>query len=218
MRTGRDPANAEKAELIEQVLQRLLERDLVSASSNLRQNWPSSANPERLSRGAFSFGRQLDVFQRDRVYCRYCQNKTIFLGSLGLITRLIPEVFPCHPNWKFTDTHPAYLILSATLDHVVPVARGGTDDPSNIATACWRCNSIKGAWLLDEIRWTLNDAPPEPWDGLVGLFVRCMESNSVDDKGLRSYRKIPTNHSNTRMLAGTPKIQRISPFPIVFLS
>lgn len=30
------------------------------------------------------------------------------------------------------------------IDHVVPVTRGGSDDPSNLATACWLCNLQKG--------------------------------------------------------------------------
>lgn len=29
------------------------------------------------------------------------------------------------------------------IDHVVPVAEGGSDDPMNLVTACWQCNSGK---------------------------------------------------------------------------
>lgn len=32
----------------------------------------------------------------------------------------------------------------ATLDHVVPLARGGTDDPGNLVVACGPCNRLKG--------------------------------------------------------------------------
>lgn len=32
----------------------------------------------------------------------------------------------------------------ATIDHVVPLSRGGTDEPENVATAHWRCNRDKG--------------------------------------------------------------------------
>jgi 5-methylcytosine-specific restriction protein A len=33
--------------------------------------------------------------------------------------------------------------LATTTDHVIPKARGGTDDPSNLAAACRSCNSAK---------------------------------------------------------------------------
>ncbi|WP_411280078.1 HNH endonuclease [Gemmatimonas sp.] len=32
---------------------------------------------------------------------------------------------------------------SATLDHVVPLARGGAHDPGNLVTACGPCNRLK---------------------------------------------------------------------------
>lgn len=37
------------------------------------------------------------------------------------------------------------------LEHIVPVADGGSDDEMNLATACWDCNSGKGAVPLLEI-------------------------------------------------------------------
>lgn len=36
------------------------------------------------------------------------------------------------------------------IDHVHPVIRGGTDDPSNLAVACAPCNRSKGAKLVAE--------------------------------------------------------------------
>lgn len=38
-----------------------------------------------------------------------------------------------------------------TLDHVRPVARGGTHDPSNLVAACYPCNLSKGARLPSEV-------------------------------------------------------------------
>jgi hypothetical protein len=38
------------------------------------------------------------------------------------------------------------------IDHVQPVARGGTDDPSNLVVACAFCNMSKGPKSLEEWR------------------------------------------------------------------
>lgn len=39
---------------------------------------------------------------------------------------------------------------NATLDHVYPLARGGTHAPGNLVTACERCNRLKGDMLPHE--------------------------------------------------------------------
>ena len=38
---------------------------------------------------------------------------------------------------------------SLTIDHVTPVALGGSDDPSNLVACCRDCNSGKGARRLE---------------------------------------------------------------------
>ena len=53
---------------------------------------------------------------------------------------------------------------SATLDHVVPVAHGGTDTPGNLVTACGPCNRMKGDMLPYEF------FARHPWAG--ANFVR----------------------------------------------
>jgi hypothetical protein len=37
------------------------------------------------------------------------------------------------------------------IDHIVPVADGGSNDPMNLVTACWECNSGKSAIPLTEV-------------------------------------------------------------------
>lgn len=37
-------------------------------------------------------------------------------------------------------------------DHIIPVSRGGSHDPSNLATACFTCNRSKRDKLLEEWR------------------------------------------------------------------
>lgn len=49
-----------------------------------------------------------------------------------------------------------YSLSALQMDHVVPVARGGSDGPDNFQLLCGRCNRLKGAGthreLLDELR------------------------------------------------------------------
>lgn len=37
------------------------------------------------------------------------------------------------------------------IDHIVPVVEGGTDDPMNLATSCWACNSGKSCIPLNQV-------------------------------------------------------------------
>lgn len=39
---------------------------------------------------------------------------------------------------------------TATLDHIIPVSRGGTNDAENLASACLVCNSIKSGRTIEE--------------------------------------------------------------------
>lgn len=39
--------------------------------------------------------------------------------------------------------------VELVIDHITPVARGGTNDPDNLVTACWDCNSGKTDEPLD---------------------------------------------------------------------
>jgi 5-methylcytosine-specific restriction endonuclease McrA len=41
---------------------------------------------------------------------------------------------------------------ATTADHVVPKARGGTDDMSNLVAACRSCNGRKGVRISDQAR------------------------------------------------------------------
>ena len=49
----------------------------------------------------------------------------------------------------------AELFELLTRDHVVPVSRGGCDEPSNVVPACNACNLAKGAMTEPEYRATI---------------------------------------------------------------
>lgn len=49
-----------------------------------------------------------------------------------------------------------------TLDHVIPISRGGKDTWSNVVSACKRCNHKKGNHLCEEIGMLLLNPPKKP--------------------------------------------------------
>ncbi|KAK3013290.1 hypothetical protein RJ639_008198 [Escallonia herrerae] len=51
-----------------------------------------------------------------------------------------------------------------TIDHVLPIARGGEWTWENLVTACSNCNSRKGQKTLEEARMKLNKVPKAPKD------------------------------------------------------
>jgi 5-methylcytosine-specific restriction endonuclease McrA len=61
---------------------------------------------------------RLQIFKRDRLICHICGKKTD------------PRKSAPHPK-------------APTIDHVIPLARGGTHEPSNVRLACRSCNCGK---------------------------------------------------------------------------
>ncbi|MEJ7809866.1 MAG: HNH endonuclease [Gemmatimonadaceae bacterium] len=74
------------------------------------------------------------LFARDQYRCQYC-------GRAG------------------ADLRPRE---SLTRDHLVPLSRGGTNDWTNVVTACSSCNARKGNRLPEEIGMYPMHAPVEP--------------------------------------------------------
>ncbi|MDQ2929376.1 MAG: HNH endonuclease [Gemmatimonadota bacterium] len=74
------------------------------------------------------------LFARDRYRCQYC-------GRLGA-------------ELKQRET--------LTRDHLVPLSRGGTNDWTNVVTACSPCNTRKANHLPDEINMHPLHRPLEP--------------------------------------------------------
>lgn len=120
----------------------------------------------------------LRLFVRDGFVDRYSGNRLVFPGVLRILALRLPVEFPYHPNWKMSATHLAFWELSPTVDHVVPVARGGADVESNWITTSMLRNSAKANWTLEELGWSL--LPPgdvRVWDGLLNWFVNYVARN-----------------------------------------
>lgn len=141
-----------------------------AASSTLRSEYPFAPVPP----GTRDYGplESTRIFIRDGFIDRYGGERLVFPPVLRVISMALPSDFPYHPNWKTDVTHRAYWELSATVDHLVPVARGGSDDEANLVTTSMAHNSAKLSWTLDQLGWRLH--PPGDfavWDGLIRWFV-----------------------------------------------
>ncbi|HEU0229344.1 MAG TPA: hypothetical protein VFR20_02120 [Burkholderiaceae bacterium] len=162
--------------VIKATCQYVAENDLAKARDTIVSRYPFApkANVGR------SYGPEFmtKVFLRDGFIDRYKGTNLIFPPVLRLLSHYLPDDFPYHRNWKVDATHPAYWELLPTIDHVVPVARGGQDAEPNCVSCSMLTNSIKSAWTLDELGWQLQPAgDADRWDGMMGWFIKQVEQH-----------------------------------------
>lgn len=121
------------------------------------------------------------IFVRDGFIDRYSGARLVHPAALRVLSRRLPFEFPFHPNWKMTHTHPAYWELSPTIDHIVPVARGGADLDDNRVTTSMLRNTAKSNWTLDELGWQLLPSGDfSQWDGLTRWLISYIEEHRVE--------------------------------------
>jgi hypothetical protein len=151
--------------------------------------------PQPPARRAYGPLEATQVFVRDGFLDRYSGTRLLFPPVLRLISQLLPQDFPFHPNWKTDRTHPAYWELSATIDHVQPVTRGGEDVFSNWVTTSMARNSAKANSTLEEIGWTLfPPGKPAHWDGMLRWFLELSTAHPrlVLSPTMRQWRRAAT--------------------------
>ena len=73
------------------------------------------------------------IYERDGYRCQLCSKRCFKVAKYSKVDGRI------HPR-------------SPTIDHVIAMACGGNHEPSNLQTACFECNSRKGARSLGQLR------------------------------------------------------------------
>jgi 5-methylcytosine-specific restriction endonuclease McrA len=64
----------------------------------------------------------------------------------GYVCQLCGDPVQMDAGWPaVTDRRRSVNLLYPVLDHVLPIALGGSDGPANLQLAHWGCNSRKGA-------------------------------------------------------------------------
>lgn len=159
-----------KAEVLANVCAELSTSGVDAAAETLRANYPFVAE-SRVTR-RYTERQCLRVFFGDGFIDRYSGTQLVNPAVLRTLSVIFPEAFPAHPNWKMSDTHFAFWELFPTIDHLIPVSRGGVDDETNWVTASMLRNSAKAHWTLDELGWQLFAAGDlNDWDGLSSWLV-----------------------------------------------
>lgn len=154
-----------------------------SEAENLLRKIASPPDSALIKSGrSVSYRTQVEIFTRDGFICRYCGRRTLFPPVLRLISDIFPDLLKYHSHWKISECDIAFWRFTASCDHVVPIARSGSSNPDNLVTACYKCNSIKQNWLLDEMRWNLLPVSKCCWDGLSSLYPKLVSLAGFEKK------------------------------------
>jgi 5-methylcytosine-specific restriction endonuclease McrA len=165
-----------KGEVLKRVAINLLGKNKSEAIKIIQEDYPF-VHLEREKR-TYSDKQKIKQFIKDGFIDRYSGQRLVNPGLLKVISCYLPEVFPYHPHWKMDECHNAYWELIPTVDHIHPIALGGTDSEENYATTSMLHNSIKNNWTLEQLQWSLYPAGDyTDWDGLTGLFIKLVEQD-----------------------------------------
>lgn len=161
----------DKVDALAAVCTKLAADALDDAASILRRDFPFS--PEPITPRQYGPLESTRIFVRDGFVDRYTGERLIYPPVFRILSFVLPDEFPFHPAWRADATHPAYWEHGATIDHVIPVSRGGADEPSNWVTTSVAHQGTKGELTLEELGWTLQPpGPPGRWDGMLGWFLQ----------------------------------------------
>jgi hypothetical protein len=108
-----------------------------------------------------------ELHLRDGYHCRFCGIPVIRQEIRDRIRKAYPDSL----RWgkSNADQHAAFQAMWAQYDHVIPRARGGTNDLSNLIVTCGPCNFARMNHTLEEVG-LLDPRDFEPvrssWNGL----------------------------------------------------
>ena len=142
--------------------------------------------PERVKR-KLKETQSVSVFLRDGFIDRYSGQRLVFPGTLRLLSLRLPKEIPYHSHGKLTECHMLFWLLFPTVDHVEPVARGGSDTEENWVCTSMFKNRLKDAWTLEELGWELLlPGSLDDWDGMLCWFMKyvsdhpsCLENSYI---------------------------------------
>lgn len=157
----------------------------------LRNEYPF--NYIKREKREYSCQKKLNIFLRDGFVDRYTGDKLIFPGALKILSDIFPNDFPYHPHGKLEVCHTAYWELLPTIDHIIPISKGGTNNDDNLVTTSMIKNGAKSLHLLSELGWILYpEGNLKEWDGLVNWFLEYINKNRklLDDNYIKEWYRV----------------------------
>ena len=129
---------------------------------------------------SYTVKQKLRLFIRDGFIDRYSGDRLLNPGFLRVLSDLFPEEFPYQTNWKQTECHQEWWMRYPTVDHLVPIARGGKNEQDNWMTTSMLHNQAKLNWTLEELGWNLHEpGDMKEWDGMSSAFLSIVDSRPM---------------------------------------
>ena len=135
------------------------------------------------SREKIPISTQVEIFFRDDWMCHYCGLPTVFAPALkymqqDVVTRGLGYT-PAYYDFRYAHiAAPLLDELAAVIDHKQAFSAGGTNETTNLVTACNNCNMRKNNRSNDEFenrdcarRAKKRKRKAKGWDGFVSFFV-----------------------------------------------
>lgn len=138
-----------------------------------RSTEPTLARELRVKERMPSAALKEQVHHRDGYNCRFCGLPVVRSQT----RKRLRDAYPAAINWgnKEILQHAALQAMWAQYDHIVPHARGGTNDLDNLVLTCAPCNFGRAGYSLHEVG--VSDPRSRlpvkyQWDGLERFYQR----------------------------------------------
>lgn len=107
------------------------------------------------------------LIARDGYHCRFCGIPVVPAETRSLIRLAYPSALRWGP--RNVDQHAAFQGMWLQYDHLLPHARGGTNELTNLVVSCAPCNNGRANLTLEEVGVSdprLREPVHSTWDGL----------------------------------------------------
>jgi 5-methylcytosine-specific restriction endonuclease McrA len=138
-------------------------------SRPLRVEEPAAFVPkdQRLKARMPAKAERCALLARDGFQCRFCGIPLVRAETRSQIRKAYPEAL----RWgdRNADQHAGFQAMWLQYDHLLPHARGGTNELENMLVTCAPCNNGRSNLTLEEVGLAdprLRDPLRATWDGL----------------------------------------------------